>query len=94
MIKTSDLCRRYAKTYGVSIKYSESVVNSVFELLSEIIYEQGEDVQIRKFGAFKHKNFKPKTIRHPRTGELKTLPARSVVRFTQSESTKSLEEEV
>lgn len=92
MIKTSELCRRYAKEYGVSIKYSESIINSVFELLSELVFEEKEDVQIRRFGSFKHKNFKPKTIRHPKTGELKTLPEHTVVRFVQSEGTKNLEE--
>lgn len=92
MIKTSDLYRKYAKTYGVSIKYSESIIDSVFDLLAELIYDNKEDVQIRKFGAFKHKKFKAKVVRHPTTGELITTPEHYVVRFIQSEGTKNADE--
>lgn len=86
MKKTSELYREYAKTYGVSIKYSESVINSVFDLIAQILYEDKEDIQIRKFGTFKHKTMKPKVVRHPGTGELITMPERDVVKFASSDT--------
>lgn len=86
MMKTSELYREYAKTYGVSIKYSESVIDSVFDLIAQILYEDKEDIQIRKFGTFKHKTMKPKVVRHPSTGELITMPERDVVKFAPSDT--------
>lgn len=86
MINTRELCRMYAKTYGVSIKYSESIVNSVFDLVKELLYDEKQDIQIRKFGTLKHKLMKEKRVRHPATGELFIMPERDVVKFIPSET--------
>jgi nucleoid DNA-binding protein len=86
MINTTDFCREFAKTYGVSIKYSETIVNSVFEFLGHKLFEDGEDVLIRRFGTFKHKKMAEKNVRHPGTGEMMTMPERDVVKFTRSET--------
>ncbi len=86
MVKTSDFCREFAKTYGVSIKYGESVVKSVFEFLGKKVFEDKEDVLIMGFGSFRHKKMSEKKVRHPGTGEIMTMPERDVVRFIPSET--------
>ena len=85
MINTTEFCREFAKTYGLSIKSSESIVNSVFEFLGQKLFEDKEDVLIRRFGTFKHKKMAEKTVRHPGTGELMVMPERDMVKFTPSE---------
>lgn len=86
MITTNELCRIYAKEYGISLKYSQTIVSSLFETLSQLIYVEGEDVQIRKFGTWRHKKSKARYFKHPATGETKLLPERDVIKFLPSET--------
>ncbi len=91
MINTTEFCREFAKAYGVSIKYSESVINGVFEFLGQKLFEDKEDVQIRKFGTFKHKTMAQKNVRHPASGKMVVVPERDVVKFIPSEIGSSAE---
>lgn len=84
MIFRRDLYRIYAKTYKVSIKYSKSVIDSVFDLMTELIYKDGEDVQIRGFGTFRHRIRSPQLLRHPRTGKLVMSKEMEVVSFSHT----------
>lgn len=86
MVTTKELCRIYAKTYGISIKYAETIVNTLFELMSQLVYIEGEDVQIRKFGTFRHKKSKPKAFKHPVTGEMGLVPEHDIIKFLPSET--------
>lgn len=85
MINASEFSKLYAKTYGVSREYGTTVCRSVFDLLSKVLYEDGQDVSIYRFGVFNHKTLAEKKLRHPVTGETIKMPMRDVVKFRQSE---------
>lgn len=87
MINLTDLSRIYAKTYGASLKDSATICESVFNLVRTLIFDEGEDIQIHRFGTFKHKAMQEKKVVHPGTGEEMIIPAKTVVKFKQSETT-------
>lgn len=85
MVNRRQFIRKFAETYGVTYYSAERLVKDVFELLGKTLYQEGEDVTIPGFGAFKHKTAKPKRLRHPGTGEIIVRPQRDFVKFTPSE---------
>lgn len=85
MINRREFSRLFAETYGVTYCSSEQLMKDVFALLSKKIFQDGEDITIPGFGAFKHKTAKPKRVRHPKTGELIVQPQRVFVKFTPSD---------
>lgn len=91
MINATDFSRLYAKTYKVSNEYGATICESVFKLLGELLYENKEDVSIYRFGSFKHKTMAEKKARHPKTGEMITIPERDVIKFKPTEASKTEE---
>lgn len=85
MITIKQFSRDYAEKYGLTYKASETLIESVFEYMGSVLFEQGEDIVIRRFGTFKHKKMSPKRVRHPGTGEMMTMPERNVLQFKRSE---------
>lgn len=85
MIYAKDFSRIYAKKFGVTYEYSQAICNSVFGLLGKLLYEEGQDVCIHRFGSFKHKETAPKRARHPGTGEMITIPAKTIIKFKETE---------
>ena len=65
---------------NVSAQTAESVINAALEVIKEAVYK-GDDVTLRGFGTFTHKNRAAKTARNINTGEAVHVPARSVVCF-------------
>lgn len=92
MINRKQFSRKFAETYGVTYQFAEQMMRDVFDLLGKTVYQEGEDVTIPGFGAFKHKTAQPKKIRHPGTGEMIIQPERDFVKFTPSDLLKSKQE--
>ena len=65
----SQLIERIAKEEGITVKDSASVVNVVFDSISESL-ARGNRVEIRGFGSFKVKNYSRYQGRNPKTGEV------------------------
>ncbi len=86
MVNATEFSRKYAETYNVSKKYAAMICESIFSMLGEVLYEDGEDVVIAGFGSFRHKKTAPKRVRHPGTGEMMTIPERDVIKFNPSEA--------
>ena len=65
----SQLIERIAKEEGITIKNAASVVNVVFDSMSESL-AKGDRVEIRGFGSFKVKSYNSYQGRNPKTGEI------------------------
>lgn len=65
----SQLIERIAKDEGISVKNSASIVNVVFDSMSQSL-SRGDRVEIRGFGSFKVKGYSSYQGRNPKTGEI------------------------
>jgi integration host factor subunit alpha len=79
MTKRDIVAAIYEKV-GISKRESSDVVESVFEVLKEVL-ENGEEVKISGFGTFRVKEKSPRKGRNPQTGDGITITARSVLTF-------------
>lgn len=59
---------------------AELVVNCVFDAMSEAL-QRGEGIEIRGFGSFTVRPYKPYSGRNPRTGEPVPVPAKRLPFF-------------
>ena len=59
----------------ISKKDTETIVNSVFESMSEAL-KRGERIEIRGFGSFQVKTRDSRDGRNPKTGQLVTIPTK------------------
>jgi integration host factor subunit beta len=64
----SDLIEVLAKRTKLTQKKSELVINLVFEEMANTL-EKNEKIEIRGFGSFNIKEYKPYMGRNPKTGE-------------------------
>lgn len=64
----SDLINALKDKVPLSRKNAEKVVDTFFDALKETL-AKGERVEIRGFGSFTVKNYKPYVGRNPKTGE-------------------------
>ncbi len=64
----SELVEALAQKKEFSFKKSEEIINIIFESMSEAL-QSGERIEIRGFGSFVVKDYRPYTGRNPKTGE-------------------------
>ncbi|MBK9260782.1 MAG: integration host factor subunit beta [Polyangiaceae bacterium] len=68
---------------------AELVVNTVFDAMIEAL-EQGEGIEIRGFGSFTMRPYKPYSGRNPRTGQAVSVPAKRLPFFKVGKELKEL----
>lgn len=68
---------------------AETVVNCVFDAMVEAL-ERGEGIEIRGFGSFTVRPYKPYDGRNPRTGETVPVPAKRLPFFKVGKDLKEL----
>jgi integration host factor subunit beta len=64
----SELTETLAVKYGMSLKKSEEVVNTIVDALIDAL-KSGERIEIRGFGSFVVNEYKAYLGRNPKTGE-------------------------
>ena len=64
----SELIEALAREKNLTYKKSEEIVNSIFSSLSSTLVDGGR-IEIRGFGSFVVKDYKPYQGRNPKTGE-------------------------
>jgi len=64
----SDLIEVLAKRMNLTQKRSESVINHVFNEMTDAL-QKNDKIEIRGFGSFTVKHYKPYTGRNPKTGD-------------------------
>ncbi len=64
----SDLIDRLKDQTDLSKREAEFVINTFFETITDVLSD-GDRVEIRGFGSFTVKNYKPYVGRNPKSGE-------------------------
>ncbi|MEI8356688.1 MAG: HU family DNA-binding protein [Deltaproteobacteria bacterium] len=64
----SELIEALATHKDFSFKKSEEVINTIFESMTRALVS-GQRIEIRGFGSFVVKDYKPYTGRNPKTGD-------------------------
>jgi integration host factor subunit beta len=59
---------------------SEKIVNSFFDAMVDAL-KRGESIEIRGFGSFRIRNYKPYTGRNPKTNQSVAVPAKRLPFF-------------
>ncbi len=68
MMNKSDLIEVLAKRINLTQKKSEIVINLIFDEMTETL-KKSDKIEIRGFGSFIVKQYKPYTGRNPKTGD-------------------------
>ena len=82
-ITKADLVEKVFEKIGFSKKEASEYVETVFEILKDLICEEGK-VKISGFGNFTVKEKKERKGRNPQTGERMSISARRVLSFKSS----------
>jgi integration host factor subunit alpha len=83
-LRRADLVDALGETVGLNRRESAEMVDAFFaEICATLI--QAKDVKLARFGNFDVRPKAPRPGRNPRTGELVSIPARSVVRIQASQ---------
>jgi len=84
-MKTSEIIYEISRRTNLpKIKVSK-IVHATIETIREAIIK-GEKVKIRNLGTWKLGELSPRTIKHPRTGEILNLKIRKKIKFVPSGS--------
>ncbi|OPZ54387.1 MAG: DNA-binding protein HU [Deltaproteobacteria bacterium ADurb.BinA014] len=87
-MKKADIIKVLIKKHGLAVRQAAAILNTCLdEILSGLT--NGEAVELRRFGVFKTKKQKVRTIIHPKTGKPIKRPARKIVLFEASTAVKA-----
>ncbi len=81
-MKKKDIVNNIAKTFSISTKLANTIVNIFFDSIIESL-QNGEEVQLRGLGSFKIRIRNERNGRNPKTGEKVKVPSKKVVYFKQ-----------
>ena len=76
----TDLTRALAKAFGLPHVKSQKILRALLEHMAQAL-ETKETVALRGFGSFRPVRRAAKKVRHPKTGEIITLPEHVTLRF-------------
>jgi len=85
----SELIEAVAKRSNITKARAELVVNCVFESMTKAL-EKGEGIEIRGFGSFTVRDYKPYSGRNPRTGKTVAVPEKRLPFFKVGKELKEL----
>ncbi len=85
----SDLINALKEKTAISRKNSEKIVNTFFDSIKETL-AKGERVEIRDFGSFTVKNYKPYVGRNPKTGVQINVPSKKLPFFKVGKELKEM----
>ena len=85
----SELIDALAQRSSLTKARAELVVNCVFDAMTEAL-QRGEGIEIRGFGSFTVRPYKPYSGRNPRTGEPVEVPAKRLPFFKVGKELKEL----
>lgn len=88
----SDLIEKLAEQGKLSKKDAEKIVDHVFNSMTEAM-KAGDRIEIRGFGSFKVKEYKPYVGRNPKTGEKVEVKAKRLPFFKVGKELKEIVDE-
>ena len=79
-MKKADIIKALIKKHGLAVRQASAILQTcIDEIVSSLT--KGETIELRRFGVFKTKKQKARTIIHPKTGKPIKRPARTIVLF-------------
>lgn len=88
----SDLIEKLSEQGKLSKKQAETIVAHVFDAMMEAM-KAGDRIEIRGFGSFKVKSYKPYTGRNPKTGEKVQVRSKKLPFFKVGKELKEMVDE-
>ncbi len=85
----SDLINRLKNDANISKKDAEQVINTFFGAISETL-ASGDRVEIRGFGSFTVKKYKPYVGRNPKSGQKITVSSKKLPFFKVGKELKEM----
>lgn len=86
-MKKSDIVNELSKSVNLSQKKSAEIVDFIFEKMRGSILK-GERIEVRGFGTFFVKSYKPRKGRNPKTGILVDVPPKRLPFFKMGKELK------
>jgi len=86
-MKKSDIVNELSKEVSLSQKKSAEIVDFIFEKMRGAILK-GERIEVRGFGTFFVKSYKPRKGRNPKTGILVDVPPKKLPFFKMGKELK------
>lgn len=83
---------RLAEKTGTSKTYAQKVLHGIFDTVADEL-KNGGKVTLTGFGTFSVAERKPRTGRHPQTGEILNISAAKVPRFKAGKTLRSAAEQ-
>ena len=81
----SELIEAVSQRIDLPKKRAEDVVNAIFESMEDALLED-ERIEVRGFGSFSIREYKPKKARNPRTGAQVMVGEKKSVHFKVGKS--------
>ena len=85
----SELIEKISETLKLPAGKAEAIVNTIFDSMVKAL-ERGEGIEIRGFGSFTVRPYKPYNGRNPRTGQPVPVPAKRLPFFKVGKDLKEL----
>lgn len=85
----SELIDAVARRSKITKSRAEQVVNCIFDTMTASL-ERGDGIEIRGFGSFTVRQYKPYNGRNPRTGQTVPVPAKRLPFFKVGKELKEL----
>jgi integration host factor subunit beta len=82
-MKRSELEKELAAKFNLQANQSERIVDTIIDHMTEVL-QSGGRIEIRGFGSFFTKSYKPYSGRNPRTGETVQVPPKKLPHFRPS----------
>ena len=77
----SEIIESMAEECGISVRETWDIVATILDTMSDAL-GRGESIELRGFGTFKIKQYKPYTARNPRTLEKVSVKPKKLPVFT------------
>lgn len=85
----SELIEALAQELDMTTRQSASILNTLLETMMEAM-ERGDDIEIRGFGSFKVKEYKPYVGRNPKSGQQISIKPKNLPFFKVGKELKEL----
>ena len=85
----SELIEKISETLKLPAGKAEAIVNTIFDSMVKAL-ERGEGIEIRGFGSFTVRPYKPYSGRNPRTGAPVPVPAKRLPFFKVGKELKEI----
>ena len=82
-MKRSELEKELSDKFNLQTQQSEQIIDTIIDYMTEVL-QRGDRIEIRGFGSFFTKSYKPYSGRNPRTGQTIEVPPKRLPHFRPS----------